>query len=98
LNQLISTASCFLSVSLHEDVIAPTENDWQEPPFNNRKLKSGEASVRITSKNASPIEYKVTILETPVHGKIIKVNDEMKIEKKYTPSKKSNNEAEKIRD
>jgi hypothetical protein len=54
--------------------------------------------VRITSKNASPIEYKVTILETPVHGKIIKVNDEMKIEKKYTPSKKSNNEAEKIRD
>lgn len=63
-------------------IIAPTENDWQQPAFNNRKLKSGRASVRITSKNATPIEYKITILEMPQDGKIIKVNDAVKIKKK----------------
>jgi len=61
-------------------IIAPTENDWQQSAFYNRHLKSGKASVRITSKNATPIEYKITILETPKDGKIIKVDDIIKTE------------------
>jgi hypothetical protein len=60
-------------------VIAPTENNWQQSAFDNRNLKSGKASVRITSKNATPIEYNITILETPQDGRIIKVNDAVKI-------------------
>ena len=61
-------------------IIAPTENGWQEPIFNNRKLKSGKANVRITSKNATPIEYEVTIpTETPHDGKIIEVNGRVEI-------------------
>jgi len=63
-------------------IIAPTENDWQVSAFLNRKLKPGKASVRITSKNATPIQYNITIFETPEDGKIIKVDDDMvKIEK-----------------
>jgi hypothetical protein len=61
-------------------IIAPTENDWQQSAFDNRHLKSGKASVRITSKNATPLEYNTTILETPQDGKIIKVNHAVKIE------------------
>lgn len=63
-------------------IIAPTENDWQQSAFLNRHLKSGKASVRITSKNAPPIEYNITILERPQDGKIITVNDAVKIEKR----------------
>jgi hypothetical protein len=60
-------------------IIAPTENDWQESAFDNRHLRPGKASVRITSKNASPIQYNITILETQEDGKIIKVNDAVNI-------------------
>jgi hypothetical protein len=64
------------------NIIAPTENDWQKSAFDNRKLKSGKASVGITSKNATPIEYNITILETPKDGKIIKVDDAVNIQKR----------------
>jgi hypothetical protein len=54
-------------------IIAPTENDWQRPPHLNRGMKAGAARVRITSKNASPIECNITILEKPENGKIVSV-------------------------
>jgi hypothetical protein len=54
-------------------IIAPTENDWQRPPHLNRVLKSGAARIRITSKNASPVECNITILERPENDKIVRV-------------------------
>ena len=54
-------------------IIAPTENDWLHPPNLNWVLKSGEARIRITSKNAAPIEYKIQILKEPEKDKIIKL-------------------------
>lgn len=55
-------------------LIAPTENDWQHPPNLNWPLKTGSAVVRITSKNASPIEYNIKILDEPdKNGKIIEM-------------------------
>jgi hypothetical protein len=55
-------------------LIAPTENDWQYPPNLNWPLKAGPAVVRITSKNASPIEYNIKILDTSdKNGKIIEM-------------------------
>lgn len=55
-------------------IISPTENDWQHSPLN-RVLKPGAARVRVTSKNAKPIEYKITILDKPDNDKIVKVEE-----------------------
>jgi hypothetical protein len=54
-------------------IIAPTENDWQHPPRLNRVLKSGGGTVRITSKNAKPIERSITISEQPEKDRIVRV-------------------------
>jgi hypothetical protein len=54
-------------------IIAPTEIDWQHPPHRNWILKPGDAKVRVTSKNAMPIEYNIKILEKPENGMIVKV-------------------------
>jgi hypothetical protein len=56
-------------------IIAPTEKDWEHPPHLNWILKPGEARVRITSKNATPIECKIQILRKPENGKIVRVEN-----------------------
>jgi hypothetical protein len=60
---------------LNPYIIARTENDWQQSAFYNRRLKSSKTSVRITSKNVTPVECNITILETPKDGIIIKIDD-----------------------
>jgi hypothetical protein len=65
-------------------IIAPIETGWQKPISDNRKLEPGKANIRITPRNAAPIEYEVTILETHDDGKIIKVNDVVKVQNNAT--------------
>jgi hypothetical protein len=59
-------------------IIAPTETNWQSPPNLNWILKPGHAIVRVTSVNASPIDYDITILKDPKNGKIIRLGSKSK--------------------
>lgn len=53
-------------------IIAPTEEGWLSPPHQNRKMKPGNAQLKITAKNASPIITTIRILERPDgRGRII---------------------------
>jgi hypothetical protein len=61
------------------NIIAPTENGWQQPPHLNWVLKPGQAKVRITSKNTAPIEYNIEILQHAEDGRIAKIGKKEKI-------------------
>jgi hypothetical protein len=60
-----------------KSIIAPTENGWQTPVHRNRPIRSGHATIVVTSKNAKPtLKQEITILEKKeANGRIIRWRD-----------------------